>query len=564
MTTAPKPRTGGEILVDALRGHGVDTAFCVPGESYLAELDALYGAREAIRLIVCRQESGAAFMAEAHGKLTGRPGICFVTRGPGACNASIGVHTAAQDSTPMILFVGQVDRGMLGREAFQEIDVAQMFAGDAKWAARIDDPARIPEMLSRAFHTALAGRPGPVVLGLPTDMLRETASVADTRPHTVVRPHPGAAAMADLRARLERAKRPFVLLGGGGWNAEAVADAQAFAEANRLPVGAAFRRQDLFDNDHDCWAGDVGLGINPALAARIEEADLLLAVGARLGEMTTQGYTLPAPPDPEVALIHVHPDPDELGRVYRPDLAICAGPGAFAAAARALAAIESPPWEDWRAAARADYLAWIEPPPMPGALDLARIIRTLREMTDGAAIIATDAGNFAGWGHRFYRYTRFRSQLGPTCGAMGYGVPAAIAAKAAVPDRPVIALVGDGGMMMTGQEIATALRHDIAPIVLVVNNGMFGTIRMHQERTYPDRVIATDLVNPDFVAYARAFGAHGETVAETAEFAPAFARALDAGRIAVIELRIEPEAITTQTTLSAIREAARAKAGKGR
>lgn len=464
----------------------------------------------------------------------------------------------------MVLFVGQVGRDYRGREAFQEIDVAAMFGSTTKWATEIDSAERIPEMLNRAFHTACVGRPGPVVLGIPEDMLRERAAVADAGPFRLGRPVPDGDAMVAFRRLLAAAERPFLLVGGGGWDATAAADIVAFAEAFALPAGASFRCQDLFDNDHPCYAGDVGLGINPALAARIAAADLLIVVGARLGEATTQTYTLPTPPRPRQTLVHVHPGAEEIGRVYRPDLAIAVSPGAFAAAARTVSPLDAAPWSAWTTEARRDYLAWIEPGPIPGALDLGAIVAELHERLAPEAIVCTDGGNFAAWGHRFYRYSRFRSQLGPTCGAMGYGVPAAIAAKLAEPERPVICLVGDGGALMTGQEIATALRHGVAPVILLVNNGIYGTIRMHQERSYPGRTIATDLVNPDFAAWARSFGAHGETIERTQDFAPALERALDAGRCAVIELRLDPEAITPRTTLSAIREDAQAKRGRGK
>ena len=556
MTQRTNSRTGGQILVDALKIHGVDMAFCVPGESYLAVLDALYDAQGDIRLITCRHESGASYMAEAYGKLTGRPGICFVTRAPGACNASIGAHTALQDSSPMIMFVGQVARHQQDREAFQEVDYRRMYSELAKWVGQVENPARLPEYISHAFHVAVSGRPGPVVLALPEDMLTETAETADTGPYKVVRPNPGAAQLDEMRRLLADAERPMMIVGGGGWSARAAADIVAFAEANDIPTGAAFRCQDLFDNDHANYAGDVGIGINPPLAQRIRECDLLLVVGARLGEMTTQGYTLPAPPNAPQTLVHVHADAGELGRVYQADLPIASGMAEFAAAARALEPVDAAARRDWATGARDDYLAASEPGPMPGDLDLGQVMAVIRERVAPDAIITNDAGNFSGWAQRFYRYTRYRSQLGPTNGAMGYGVPAAVAAKAVCPDRPVICFVGDGGMLMTGQEIATALQHGIAPVIIVVNNNMYGTIRMHQERDYPARVLGTELSNPDFAALARAYGAHGEVVERTEDFAPAFDRALAAGRCAVLELRIDAEAITTRTTLNAIRETA--------
>jgi acetolactate synthase-1/2/3 large subunit len=550
---SPATRTGGQILVDALRVHGVDTAFCVPGESYLAALDALHDHREHIRLIVCRQEGGAANMAEAYGKLTGRPGICFVTRGPGATNASIGLHTAMQDSTPLILFIGQVARDTVEREAFQEVDYRRMFGSMVKWVASIDDAARIPELVSRAFQTAVSGRPGPVVLALPEDMLTSTAAVADAGPYRRVAAHPGAADMAELRAMLAAAQRPFVILGGNGWTREACADVQAFVAANDLPVGASFRRQDLLDNRDPHYAGDVAIGINPALQTRVRNADLLLVIGARLGEMTTGGYTLLDIPRPKQKLIHVHAGADELGRVYQADLPINAGMPEFAAAARALEPVRPRPWAEWTLGARADYEKWQEPTTMPGAVNLATIVIGLRDRLPPETIVTNDAGNFAIWVHRFYRYTGLRTQLGPTSGAMGYGVPSAIAAKLVHPDRPVIGFCGDGGFMMTGQELATAMQYGIAAVFVVVNNGMYGTIRMHQEREYPGRLSGTQLTNPDFAALARAYGAHGETVERTEDFAPALDRALASGKPALIEVRIEPDAITPRTTLSGIR-----------
>ena len=556
MTQRTNSRTGGQILVDALKIHGVEMAFCVPGESYLAVLDALYDARGDIRLITCRHESGASYMAEAYGKLTGRPGICFVTRGPGACNASIGAHTALQDSSPMIMFVGQVARDQQDREAFQEVDYRRMYGELTKWVGQVENPARLPEYISHAFHVAVSGRPGPVVLALPEDMLTETADTADTGPYKIVRPNPGAAQLDQMRHLLASAERPMMIVGGGGWSAQATADIVAFAEANDIPTGAAFRCQDLFDNDHANYAGDVGIGLNPPLAQRLRDSDLLLVVGARLGEITTQGYSLPAPPNPPQTLVHVHADAGELGRVYQANLPIASGMAEFAAAARALEPVDAAARRDWAKAARDDYLAGLEPGATPGPVDMAQVIAALSARVAPDAIITNDAGNFAGWAQRFYRFTRYRSQLGPTCGAMGYGVPAAVAAKAVCPERPVICFVGDGGMLMTGQEIATALQHGIAPVIIVVNNNMYGTIRMHQERDYPARVHGTALANPDFAALAEAYGAHGETVEKTEDFAPALDRALAAGRCAVIELRIDPEAITTRTTLGAIREKA--------
>ncbi len=547
-------RTGGQILVDQLRVHGVDTAFCVPGESYLAVLDALHDSE--IRLVVCRHEAGAANMAEAYGKLTGRPGICLVTRGPGATHASVGVHTARQDSTPLLLLVGQVARGMLGREAFQEIDFRAMFAPIAKWAGQIESADRVPELVGRAFATATAGRPGPVVLALPEDMLTETTDAGDAVPHGAVRAHPGSADLERMRDVLAGAQRPFVLVGGGGWSAGAAEDMVAFCEGSELPVGTSFRCQDYVDNHSRVYAGHVGIGPDPKLAARVHDADVLLVVGARLGEATTGGYTLVESPRPRQALVHVHADPEELGRVYGPALAINAGSPQFAAAARALEPLDPDAWRMETQRARADYRANLRHAPLPGELDLGEVLAHLRDRLPDDAILTNGAGNFSIWPHRFYEYRHYRTQLAPTSGAMGYGVPAAVAVKLVHPERTVVCFAGDGDFLMTGQELATAVQYSLPFVVLLVNNGMYGTIRMHQERQYPGRVVGTELVNPDFAAYAEAFGAHGEVVERTDDFAPAFERALKAGRPALLELRVDPEAITPRQTLTEIREAA--------
>ncbi|HVZ01927.1 MAG TPA: thiamine pyrophosphate-binding protein [Dongiaceae bacterium] len=549
-------RTGGQVLVDALKGHGVDMAFAVPGESYLAVLDALHDASNRIRLITCRQEGGAAYMAEAYGKLTGRPGICMVTRGPGATNASVGLHTAFQDSTPMILFIGQVARDQEEREAFQEVDFRRMLGPLTKWTAQIEDARRIPEIVSQAFHRAVNGRPGPVAIALPEDMLTDMVDVPDAGHYVVARGNPGAAQMSALRERLAKAKRPFAILGGGGWDAQAVADFAAFAETMHIPVGTAFRCQDLIDNDHPCHAGDVGIGINPKLAERVKNADLLLVVGARLGEMTTGGYTLVDVPVPKQALIHVHPSPEELGRVYQTALPINAGMAEFAAMAKALAPVDHSAWDAETDAAHADYLAWRKHGPNAGEVQMGEIVAWLRDRLPEDAILTNGAGNYSSWLHRFYRFRRYRSYLGPTNGSMGYGVPSAVAAKLVHPERIVVSFNGDGCFLMNGQELATAVQHHANVVFLVINNGMYGTIRMHQEREYPARVSGTELKNPDFAALARAYGAHGETVARTAEFAPAFERCLKAGKPALIEVKLDPEAITPRTTLSAIRDAA--------
>ncbi len=557
-------RTGGKILADQLRLHGARMIFGVPGESYLAVLDALYDYRDSMPFIVCRQEGGAAMMAEAYGKLTGSPGICMVTRAPGATNASSGIHVAWQDSTPMILFIGQVGRGMMDREAFQEIDFRRMFGQMAKWVAQIDDAARIPEYVSRAFHTALSGRPGPVVLALPEDMLRDTVAVADPEPHKRVEPHPSAGQMAEFRALLESAKRPLAIVGGGGWDAEAALRVRQFAEASGLPVAASFRRQDYFDNESPCYVGDFGIGINPDLAQCIRDADLLLVLGARLGEMPTQGYSLLDIPRPKQQLVHVHASAEELGRVYQADHAINAGPRALAAALADIDPVDGSIWRGWKDDARKAYEAWQVAPQTPGVLQMGEVIAYLRRVLPPDAIITNGAGNYGIWLHRFYRYRRFGTQLAPTSGSMGYGVPAAIAAKLVHPGRTVIAFAGDGDFLMTGQEFATAMQYNAAVVFIVVNNGMYGTIRMHQERNYPGRVSGTDLTNPDFAAYARAFGGFGAVVAKTEEFASAFEAAQASALPSILELRIDPEAITPRQSLTEIRAAAQAKSRNDR
>jgi acetolactate synthase-1/2/3 large subunit len=564
-------RTGGQILVDALHIHGVDTAFGVPGESYLDVLDALHDSQ--IRFVVNRQEGGAAFMAEAYGKLTGQPGICFVTRGPGATNASIGVHTAYQDSTPMILFIGQVGNDFIDREAFQEIDYRRMYGQMAKWVAQIDRADRIPEYIARAFQVATSGRPGPVVLALPEDMLTETAQVADTRRFQAVQAAPAASQIAALRAMLAEAQRPIVLLGGGTWNAQACADVQTFAEANALPVACAFRFQDLFDNAHPHYVGDVGIGINPKLAARIKGADLVIAIGPRLGEMTTGGYTLLASPVPHQRLVHIHADPEELGSVYQADLMIASGAAQAASMLAAMAPVDASAWRHTVSEAKAELAQFQERPPIfkdadPALvpLDLWQVVQDMMAVLPHDAIITNGAGNYATWAHRFYRYGGMRTQLAPTSGAMGYAVPAGVAAKIVDPRRTVVTFAGDGEFMMTGQELATAVQYQAGVIIVVFNNRMFGTIRMHQEKTYPGRVSGTTLHNPDFAALAQAYGAHGEIVEKTADFAPALERALahanGKGLPALIELRYDGNLITPNATLEALREAAQAaKAG---
>jgi len=561
MSASDEARSGGRILVDQLKIHGADTAFCVPGESYLDVLDALHDASDAIRLIICRQEGGAAFMAEAYGKLTGKPGICFVTRGPGATNSSIGVHTAFQDSTPMILFIGQVGSDIVEREGFQEMDYRRVFGQMAKWVAQIDRADRIPEFISHAFHVAVAGRPGPVVLSLPEDMLVSQAAVADARRYARAKAHPGIPDLDRVRDMLAASSKPLVILGGGDWNRAACEDIRSFIEAFNLPAACSFRRQDLLDNRHPNYCGDVGIGISPKLAARVRDADLILAIGPRLGEMTTGGYTLFPVPSPQRKLVHVHPGAEELGRVYRAELMINAGMPEFARMAATLPPVDSSGWRSWTHAAREDYLANLKHGTMPGAVDLGEIMAWLRGRLPDNAIVTNGAGNYSGWVHRFYQYTGFRTQLAPTNGAMGYGVPAAVAAKVVHPDRMVVSFSGDGCFLMNGQEIATAAQYGLPVLFIVVNNSMYGTIRMHQEREYPGRVYATALQNPDFVALARAYGLHGELVESTGDFEPAFERAAASGLPALIEVRIDPEAITTRTTLSAVRAQA-VKAGR--
>lgn len=553
MTHPETTRSGGRILVDNLIAHGADSAFCVPGESYLAVLDALYD-NAGLRLTTCRHESGATFMAEAYGKLTGRPGIAFVTRGPGASNASAGVHVARQDSTPMILFIGQVPRCMRDREAFQEVDFAAMYAPLAKWAAQIDDPARIPEYISRAFHTATAGRPGPVVLALPEDVLSETACVADTGPFEPVLVSPASAQVAAVRERLEAAQRPLLLVGGGGWTERAAADIAAFAEASNVPVGTAFRRQDHFDNTHPCYAGHLGLGIDPKLAESVREADLIVAIGPRLGDKTTGGYTLLESPRPRQALVHVHPGPEELGRVYRPDLAVCSHPAAFATALAAVEPIDGSRWRPWRERLRSQYEAHHRPLDTPGPVQLGEIVTWLGQRLGPDAIIANGAGNYAAWVHRHYPYRGFHTQLAPTSGSMGYGLPAALAAKLTCPERDVVCFAGDGCLQMTIQELATAAQYRLGIVVIVVNNGLYGTIRMHQAMHYPGRVKNTELVNPDFVQLARAYGLHGERVERTADFAEAFERALTVNGPALIELPTLADVIAPGRTLSSMEQ----------
>ena len=546
-------RMGGKILADGLKAQGVELIFGVPGESYLALLDGLYDQRETIRFITCRQEGGAANMAEAYGKLTGQPGICVVTRGPGAANASIGLHTAFQDSTPMLLLVGQVGRQMQDREAFQEVNHGIFFSEMSKWSAEIRDPSRIPEYLNHAFHSALSGRPGPVVLSLPEDMLREEAEVEDAPPAIPVQPAPAPEQIKQIREMLLEAESPLMVLGGGGWNHEACRIHTLFADQQDLPVAVSFRCQDRMDNDHRCYVGDLGIGPNPKLHQLVQDSDLLIVVGARMGEMTTGGYRLMGIPVPNQKLVHIHPGADELGRVYRADLPINASVQQFAQALSQLETVPSDRWRERTAKARQSYEAFQQPPEAPGNVNFANVVRHLSEVLPADAIITNGAGIYSSWGHRFYRFHEFPSQLGPTSGAMGYGMPAAISAKLVFPEREVVCLAGDGCFMMNGQEMATAVQYGLNLIVLVINNGMLGTIRMHQEKSYPRRVHGTALHNPDFAALARAYGAFGAKVEKTSDFPDLLAEARKAGRPALLEVVVDPEALTPNASLSEIR-----------
>ena len=557
MSNRSNPRSGGRLIVDALRGHGVDRIFCVPGESYLEVLDALYDVSNEVSLISCRHEGGAGYMAEAYGKLTGQPGVCIVTRGPGACNASIAVHSAFQDSTPMVMVVGQVPRPFKGREVQQEVDLEAMFTPLAKWAVELKSTDEIPDVMARAFHVARSGRPGPVVVALPVDVSVETSEEADVAPIAVAGAQPKAADIERLRALLDAAERPLVLIGGRGWNRAARHGIVAFAEANGLPVCSGFRRHDIFDNAHPNFVGELGNDPDPGLEKRVKEADLIIALGTRINSSTTQNFALIEAPRPKQTLVHIHPDAAVLGRVYETDLAIHAGVAEFVSAALEMEPIDGDRWSASTADARRDYVKSLTPPGYDGALDLGQVMVQLGERLTPDAIVTLDAGNFSGWPRQFLQYGGGRRILSPaTVGAMGYGVPAAVMAKIVAPERMVVGCIGDGGWGMTGPELATAVQYGAAPILLVFNNAMFGTIRVHQERRHPDRVIGTDLVNPDFAALARCHGAHGEVVKETAEFGPAFERALASGKAAVIELRTDPEVASTRTTLSALREAA--------
>jgi acetolactate synthase-1/2/3 large subunit len=557
----PFSRPAGHALVEALVAQGVDTCFGVPGESYLAVLDGLYEHRDRIRFIACRQEGGAAFMAEAQGKLTGRPGICFVTRGPGASNASIGLHTAFQDSTPMILFIGQVMSDQRDREAFQEVDYRQMLGpgtlGMAKWVGEVQSANRVPEYVARAFHTAMQGRPGPVVA--------TTAPVLPRIEPALAWPAPGA--LRDVRRLMLAAERPFVIVGGSGWTPESVQALQRFAENWNLPVGCGFRFQDTFDNRHPLYAGDVGIGINPALAKRVREADLLLAVGVRLGEMTTGGYSLLQAPRPTQCLIHVHPGAEELGRVYAADLMLQASMACAGKALESLAAPTSVPWRSWSEGAQADYRANLVAPVVE-PMDMAVVVKTIQRLAPADTVYTNGAGNYSGWLHRYTQYAGLqhhgRTQLACTSGAMGYGLPAAVAALLLYPERTVVNIAGDGDFLMNGQELATATAYGAKRLIsVVVDNGTYGTIRMHQEREYPGRVSGSELFNPDFAALARAYGWSATRVECTAEFEPAFAQALAADGPTLIHLKLDADVITSRTTLGAIRQAALLRNSEG-
>jgi acetolactate synthase-1/2/3 large subunit len=553
-----RARTAAQVLVDQLVIQGVRHVFCVPGESYLPVLDALHG--RDIAITVCRQEGGAAMMAEAVGKATGRPGVCFVTRGPGASNAAHGIHIAQQSSSPMILFVGQVDRAVKGRDAWQELDYAAVFGSMTKWAGEVDDPARMSELVSRAFHVAMNGQPGPVVLALPHDVLVETVNCADAPAADMIETSPGAPEMAALEALLQASISPIVLLGGSRWDSAAREAVTQFAGRFELPVATGFRRLPLFDPLHPNYAGDLGLSPNPALLARFKAADLVLSVGGRLSDVTSQGYSLFEVPAPRTKLVHVFPDAEELGRVWRPQLAINATPTRFAAALANLTPPDAPAWRGAVEAAHAEYLAWSElATPQPGAVNLGEVMIWLRDNLPADAILTNGAGNFAAWVGRFYRVRRFGGHVAPNSGSMGYGVPAAVAMQRLHPGRRVVAVTGDGDFMMNGQEFATAVQYELPIVVLVCDNASYGTIRMHQERDYPGRVIATDLKNPDFAAYARAFGGFGATVERTSDFGPAFEAAAASGLPSILHVKFDTDAISPGQTLSAIRAQALAQ-----
>ena len=538
-------RHGGKILSDQLAIQGVTRVFSVPGESFLAALDGLYDS--GIANVVCRQEGGAAMMAEAHGKLTGQPGVLFVTRGPGATNASAGLHVAMQDSTPMVVFVGQIARDHRDREAFQEVDYRGLFGGLVKWVAEVDQVERLPEYIARAFSVAQAGRPGPVVLALPEDMLSSAAEVADRA--RVVVPRAATPDVAPILEALRGASRPMIIAGGPGWSAQAARDLETFAQAAQIPVAVAFRRQDYMDNRAPTYAGDLNVGPNPALMARLRAADALLVLGCRLGDIATQGYTALDPADPGKTIVHVHPNPDQINTTYPADVPVVADAGAVVAALAPRGG-ELPGWPAEVAGARASYEAWITPKPTPGAVRLEDVIAHLDAVLPEDAILTNGAGNYAAFLHRYYRWRQYGTQLAPTSGSMGYGFPAAVSAALYAPDRTVVCLAGDGCFQMTLNEMSTAIQHGAAPIVIVANNGRYGTIRMHQEKTYPGRVSGTALANPDFAALAQAYGGKGWVVTEQEQFAAAFEAARACGTLAVIELKLDPDMLSTGQSLS--------------
>ena len=551
-------RHGGQILADQLAIQGVRAAFTVPGESFLAALDGLHD-KGGIQTIICRQEGGAAMMADAWAKATGETGVCFVTRGPGLANAMAGLHIADQDSSPMVLFLGLPASDTEDREAFQEVETKSLLGTFVKWVAVIRDTNRIPEYISRAFHVARSGRPGPVVLGLPEDMLAAHADVADAKPVSLIDPEPAPAALDMVQATLGDARQPMMIVGGPGWSAETRERVQDFARRFDMPVAASFRCQDYFDNRLDQYVGHAGVGMDPTLAAAIKDADVLFVVGSRLGEMTTNGYTLIDIPNPKQKLIHVHPSGDELGSVYRADVPVVATAETFSKALEQMQAPAGPAWGGWCEERRANFLKTKEPADLPGDVHMGKVIGLLNDAVGDDAIVTNGAGNYAAFLHKHYTYRGYRTQLAPTSGSMGYGLPAGVAAKLAFPDRPVITLAGDGCFMMTCQELATCMQYDLPVITIVANNGMYGTIRMHQEREYPERVVGTRLTNPDFAKFAESFGAHGETVTSTDDFSAALERALASGKPAIIELKLDPEALTPRQTLSAVRAAAKAK-----
>ncbi|MFN9096032.1 MAG: thiamine pyrophosphate-dependent enzyme [Alphaproteobacteria bacterium] len=552
MAEAKTGRTGGKLLADALVAQGVTHAFCVPGESYLDLLDGLYSVRNRLQLVTCRFAAGAIHMAEAYGKLTGKPGVAIVTRGPGACHAAIGVHVAQQDSTPLVLLVGQIPVEETDRETFQEVDYRRMFSPIAKWVTQIDDEKRIPELMAHAFDVAISGRPGPVVIAISEEMQKRMANVPDIGPATVLPPHPAPDAVSRMMAMLGKAKRPLAVLGGSRWSDQGKADIRDFLLANDLPVAVGFRRQGIFDGNSENYVGDLGVGADPGLVAHAKDADLIIAIGSRLGETFSQGYTL-LDMAGATPIVHVYPEQSEIGRVYRPALGITADLNAFAAAVKAAAPIKKPAWAGWTRDLRATRMKQAAAPNYDGPLNLAKALQDLEKALPANTIYTTDAGNFATWPTRFMHVGAGQDFLGPTNGAMGYAVPSAIGAKIVHPERPVIGFVGDGGFLMTGQEIATAFHHSVNPVILVFNNQMYGTIRMYQERTYPHRVSGTALTNPDFARFIEAFGGHGEVVEKTEDMVPAVQRALASGKPAIVEIRMNPEQVTNRATIADLR-----------